>query len=388
MKHEVSEVIAVVEQTKIDDPCWKVLVVDDRFSVQKATGLLLKKMSYAGRGFKILESYTINETKQILMSNDDIALLILDVHLEGVDVGLMLLNFVRTELQNENTRVILRTGYPTSFPEKSITKKYHIDGCLFEEETSFSKLEFEIIGAIQTYRKMLSINEYLERFAGSVAFEIKNSLNMFGLNFSAIKNELFHQKIKYPNTTTDSIVNIINRGLHFSNRSDMIVDLMLKNIKNESINKSDFKVINMGRVVSQAFEDFAYTNIDRKEKVELDLKQDFEFLGDENSFVYVLFNLFKNALFYLVNKPDGKIQIRLEKGDDSNMLYFKDNGIGIPEDELFGVFEGYRSFSFTEGRGLGLAFCKRIMRNFGGDVTCQSDYGEWTQFVLAFPKVS
>ena len=111
-------------------------------------------------------------------------------------------------------------------------------------------------------------------------------------------------------------------------------------------------------------------------------------MGDENSLVYVLFNLFKNALFYLVNKPDGKIQIRLENGDDWNKLYFKDNGIGIPEDELIGVFEGYRSFSFTEGRGLGLAFCKRIMRDFGGDVTCQSDYGEWTQFVLAFPKVS
>ncbi|MCS5663208.1 MAG: sensor histidine kinase, partial [Flavobacteriales bacterium] len=96
--------------------------------------------------------------------------------------------------------------------------------------------------------------------------------------------------------------------------------------------------------------------------------------------------LFKNSLFYLVNKPDGKIQIRLENGKDMNTLYFKDNGLGIPKDKLSSIFDNFMTYGKKEGTGLGLAFCKRVMIAFGGDVTCQSEYGQWTQFVLTFPK--
>ena len=387
MKQEAPEVITVDVQSKVYDKYWKVLVVDDRFSVQKATGLLLKRMSYAGRDFKTLESYSFEETKQILENNDDIALIILDVHLEGADIGLQMMDYIRRNLQNENIRVILRTGYPTSYPEKSITEKYHIDGCLFEEENSFSKLEFEVVSAIQTYRKMININRYLFGFAGSVAFEIRNSLNMFGLNFSAIKNDLFQQKKLNAEVNVEPIKSIINKGLHICSRSDMIVDLMLRNIKNEKLEERSFKILSMGRIINQTIDDFAYTNIQGKEKFEIDCHDDFDFFGDENSFVYVLFNLFKNALFYLVNKSDAKIIIRLERGRDFNTLYFKDNGLGIPKDKINTIFDGYRSSTFTEGAGLGLSFCKRTMRDFGGDIICQSDYGHWTQFVLTFPQL-
>ncbi len=37
---------------------------------------------------------------------------------------------------------------------------------------------------------------------------------------------------------------------------------------------------------------------------------------------------------------------------------------------------------------LGLAFCKRIMHNFGGDITFHSNFGESIEFILSFPKVA
>ncbi len=386
MKVQVPEVITIKPKVTIDDKVWKVLVVDDRLSVQKATSLLLGKMSYAGRDFKTIESYSFTDSKEILGENDDIALIILDVHLEGNDIGLQMMHYIRRELQNDNIRVILRTGYPTLFPEEAITKMYHIDGCLFEEENTFSKLEFEIIGAIQTYRKMLSINNYLQGFASSVALEIRNSLSMFGLNFSTIKNELFQFKKMHPNENIEAFADLISRGMHICKRSDMIVDLMLRNIRKERIDKKSFRRIRMSSIILQTIDDFAYSSEHGNDKFELDFYQDFKFRGDENSFVYVLFNLFKNALFYLVNKPHGKIQIRLERGGDHNTLYFKDNGVGISKDRLSSIFDGFRNQGEMDNTGLGLAFCKRVMRDFGGDVTCQSDYGHWTQFVLTFPK--
>ena len=155
---------------------------------------------------------------------------------------------------------------------------------------------------------------------------------MFGTIFSAIKNELFRLKRYIPIRIQMLSQDLINKGLHLCKRSDMIVDMMFKNIKEERVDENCFEVISIARTINRTIEEFAYSNQSGKEKFELDLTQDFNFKGDENSFVYVLFNLFKNSLFYLVNKPDGKIQIRLKKGGEVNTLYFKDNGVGIPKE--------------------------------------------------------
>lgn len=387
MKIESPEISIVKTKTRVTKKTWKVLVLDDRFVVHQATKLLLQRMSYAGRSFEVLESYSLRESKQLLKNRDDIALVIVDSEINGEEnIALKIMDFIRRDLQNEKVRILLRTGYSNSFSNECITEKYYVDGCLSEEETSTSKFEFEIVGAIQTYRKILNINSYLQGFAESVAYEMRNSLIMFGLNFSAIKNELFRLEKKHPNQNTDVVSDLINKGLHLCKRSDMIVDMMFKNIKEERVDENCFEVISISRTINRTIEEFAYSNQSGKEKFELDLTQDFDFKGDEDSFVYVLFNLFKNSLFYLVNKPDGKIQIRLEKGEEVNTLYFKDNGVGIPKEKLSSIFDSFKTYGKNEGTGLGLAFCKRVMIGFGGDVVCQSDFGHWTQFVLTFPK--
>jgi len=47
-----------------------------------------------------------------------------------------------------------------------------------------------------------------------------------------------------------------------------------------------------------------------------------------------------------------------------------------------------RFFSSTHhGSGIGLAFCKLVMQAYGGNITCQSQQGEFTEFVLSFPVV-
>ena len=385
MKIEIAEIMTIETSNQVDTT-WKVLVVDGRLSVHKATGLLLDNMSFAGKRFETIESYSLGESKDVLRSDSNIALVLMDVEIGGENIGLDLIDFIRKDLQNEKIRIVLRTGYPDPFPEEEITNKYHIDGCLPEEEVSLSQFEFVVLGAIQTYNQIVSVTNYLQGLAGSVAHEMRNSLTLFGLNFSAVKNELFHLRKKYPEENIEVFKNLVNSGIRLCKRSDMIVDMIFKNIKDERIDEDSFEIISMARTVNTTLEEFAYSNERSKEKFELDLVQDFEFRGDENAFIFVLFNLFKNSLFYLVNKPDGKIEIRLERGIDMNTLYFKDNGLGIPKDKLPSIFDNFMTYGRKEGTGLGLAFCKRVMIAFGGDITCQSEFGQWTQFVLTFPR--
>jgi signal transduction histidine kinase len=40
------------------------------------------------------------------------------------------------------------------------------------------------------------------------------------------------------------------------------------------------------------------------------------------------------------------------------------------------------------GTGVGLAYCKMVMEDLGGDMTCESVKGEYTHFILHFPVLN
>jgi CheY-like chemotaxis protein len=66
----------------------------------------------------------------------------------------------------------------------------------------------------------------------------------------------------------------------------------------------------------------------------------------------------------------------------------RDTGPGIAPDVLAGLFEPFRSVGKTGGTGLGLAYCQRVMKAFGGSIRCASVLGESTEFAMQFPPVA
>ena len=82
----------------------------------------------------------------------------------------------------------------------------------------------------------------------------------------------------------------------------------------------------------------------------------------------------------------GEITLKTYKANGLNILSFKDTGAGIAPEILPHIFEKF--YSRTKyGTGIGLAFCKSVMKGLGGDITCTSQYGEYTEFILTFPPL-
>ena len=98
----------------------------------------------------------------------------------------------------------------------------------------------------------------------------------------------------------------------------------------------------------------------------------------------MLFNLIKNALYYLGPYPRTRLTIRV--GDQQ--VRVRDNGPGIAPEALPGLFEPFRSAGKSGGTGLGLAYCQRVMRAFGGEIRCESVPGEFTEFAMHFPTIA
>ena len=119
---------------------------------------------------------------------------------------------------------------------------------------------------------------------------------------------------------------------------------------------------------------------------QLDGKNNFHFMGNEILMVRILFNLLKNALHQIAKHKRGKIIISTEKTPESNILRFRDTAVGVEPEKLKSLFIPYETTE-AKGTGIGLAYCQHTMKNFNGQMTCHSEYGEYIEFVMNFPVV-
>jgi signal transduction histidine kinase len=103
----------------------------------------------------------------------------------------------------------------------------------------------------------------------------------------------------------------------------------------------------------------------------------------------VLGNILDNAVKFSQGRA-APVSVRIESGPDEVVVRVKDEGVGIPEEELPRLFEPFyrvdRSRSReTGGYGLGLSLCRRIMEAHGGSISIASRAGEGTEVSLVFP---
>lgn len=94
-------------------------------------------------------------------------------------------------------------------------------------------------------------------------------------------------------------------------------------------------------------------------------------------------NLLDNAIDAAPEK--GSVEIRSWEEGSSVCVGIRDNGPGIPKDRLQNIFEPfYTTKPVGEGTGLGLDIVQRIVAQFGGTITVESEPGN-TEFVVRLP---
>jgi signal transduction histidine kinase len=170
-----------------------------------------------------------------------------------------------------------------------------------------------------------------------------------------------------------------------SQYSNVIINMLLMNAKQNLISSTNFKLSSISICIKEALRRYPFQEREM-EFIKWENESDFVFYGDALIMEHVLFNLLKNALYYIEAEMKGSITIWYETTDNYNVLYFKDTAKGIPAYLMPKLFERFYTTT-PNGAGLGLAFCKMAMTSFGGNITCKSKYGKFTQFNLIFPKV-
>jgi two-component system, OmpR family, phosphate regulon sensor histidine kinase PhoR len=102
-----------------------------------------------------------------------------------------------------------------------------------------------------------------------------------------------------------------------------------------------------------------------------------------------LVNLLDNAVKF--NRPGGEVWIEVgSTGEGKVRISVRDNGIGIPSDDLPRIFERFYRVDKARSRevggtGLGLSIVKHAIEAMGGSVSVESELGKGSHFTIVLP---
>lgn len=186
-------------------------------------------------------------------------------------------------------------------------------------------------------------------------------------------------------------------------------DDYLKIVKDETVrlNKLVNDLLDLAKIEAGEFK-ISYTHFDINELIRrciikfekaileknINIEANFEteyiyVYADQDSIERVIINLFHNAIKF--SKENGEIILKTSIVKSRITVSIKDNGIGIPENDLQYIWERFfkgdksRS-SFKKGTGLGLPIVKNIMNEHKEDITVVSKENEGTEFRFTLKK--
>lgn len=227
-----------------------------------------------------------------------------------------------------------------------------------------------------------------QALAGSIAHELRHPLAQVRHSLDAMQRVLpapgtVGQLAHMGTEELEALYRNLSQGEQAVQRGLQVISMTLDEVSARPLDTSGYVYLSAGEVVHKAVDEYGYDSDEARARVEVHVHEDFQFRGDETAFLFILFNLLKNALYYLGPYPGTQVVVTVAGG----AVKVRDNGPGIPPDQLASLFEPFRSVGKAGGTGLGLAYCQRVMKAFGGSITCESVVGEYTEFALNFPPV-
>jgi signal transduction histidine kinase len=253
------------------------------------------------------------------------------------------------------------------------------------QQTSIAQLQNEITerrrlqGEREIYIDELNArNAELERFTYTVSHELKSPI-VTVKNYIGSVNEDLHQK-KYDRAHKD--LTRISSAADKLHRT--ISDLLeLSRIGRIVIPPEEIELAQLTREVLETIDGRI-----KAHNITVTISPDLPIVyGDRDRLREVFQNLIDNAAKYMGEQPNPSIEIGTSDNQNEQVIFVKDNGLGIELEyhkRIFGLFE--KLDSTIEGTGIGLALIKRIIEIHGGSVWVESGgFGKGSTFCFTIP---
>jgi PAS domain S-box-containing protein len=224
-----------------------------------------------------------------------------------------------------------------------------------------------------------SRNAELERFTYTVSHELKSPVVTMKGYIGSIAQDL--HDMKYERAQKDLLrISTASDKLH-----ETISDLLELSRIGRIINPPE--EVDPAQLIRMALDNLGARIGARNIKVNVspDLPMIY---ADSLSMREVFENLIENAAKNMGDQPDPAIEIGMRNHENEQVIFVRDNGIGIEEKyqtKIFALFEKLNPV--IEGTGIGLALVKRIIETYSGRIWVESEgLGKGSTFYFTLPK--
>lgn len=237
-----------------------------------------------------------------------------------------------------------------------------------------------LIGAgfiYRSVRRQFRLQQQQQNFVMAITHELKTPIAVSRLNLETLQKYRLEE---------DKKQKLVQTTLQETLRLDTLINNILISSQLEdnaySVAKEE---LNFSALVTDGVKEFGGRYPERKMATAID--DDVELNGDAVLLKLVLSNLLENA-----NKYSGKdkiITVQLTTQNSRAVLKVIDEGEGIPDDEKKAVFQkfyriGAEQTRRTQGTGLGLYICKKIVADHRGTITVKDNQPEGSKFIVQF----
>ena len=234
-----------------------------------------------------------------------------------------------------------------------------------------------IVITVQDITDIKRLENMRSEFVANVSHELKTPL-------TSIKG--FSETLRYvdDSETKNKFLDIIDK--ESERLTNLINDiLILSNIEN--MNKMESEYFNPGDVIENVLDMVKSQAYKKSIIIKYNDCFNSEILGSKDKFHQLAVNLIENAIKY--SNENGIVKIDLTLEEQYFVFKVKDNGIGIPKNDIPRIFERFyrvdKSRS-TRGTGLGLAIVKHIVKLFNGEISVKSKVGIGSTFTVKIKK--
>ncbi|WP_063658210.1 autoinducer hybrid sensor kinase/response regulator AinR [Aliivibrio fischeri] len=300
----------------------------------------------------------------------------------ALETGNSALHQVQEKMDQSKTALILPIFGENKLISHFLISANKHDNATFSNE-EISAIQW-VLTKVQGYIESEQKVRQSQALANSIAHEMRNPLSQLQYHFEKIKHH--YQKNTEHEKQEDLIKNELNQGCLAIQKGAQLIDIILSEAKNTTISDALFQHYSISLLTQQIIDEYVFDSEEMKQKITLNLEDDFIVNINDTLYGFILFNLLRNATHYF-DEYKSSISIRLVRGFATNKLIFRDTGPGIDSHILPNIFDDFFTHNKKGGSGLGLSYCLRVMHAFEGNIVCYSTKGEFTEFVLSFPRI-
>jgi signal transduction histidine kinase len=287
---------------------------------------------------------------------------------------------------------LLQSGFATW-----VTSEVH----LAASESSYTAMQQQNAELKRAVEHLRELDKLKSNFLATVSHELRTPLtSVIGfaeMLLQGVAGELNEEQREFAQTILDRGEDLFKLITEILEMARLEVGSMRMSPKATVLSRASERAIAAVRIVAQR------AGVDLGHEIREDIPH---VLVDPDKLQQILVNLLGNAVKF--NHPGGEVVIRAHRAplkrpldedffgaetEDAMCIEVRDDGIGIPEDQVERIFEPFYQVDASstrehEGAGLGLSIVQKLVEAHGGEIWVESTFGEGATFKFTLPLAS